>query len=70
MKELVSKKRSLMKTISWRVIATSTTMFFTWLLSGDWSIALGVGVFNVFVKSFLYYGHERLWLHSSFGTKR
>jgi len=66
---MVSKTRSLLKTISWRIIATATTMYFTWLLSGDISLALGVGAFNVFVKSFLYYAHERIWLRCPFGTK-
>ena len=55
------RKRSLVKAISWRVIATLVTILFAYIFLEDWteSIALGVGA-NA-LKALLYYLHERGW---------
>ena len=54
-------KRSFAKAISWRAIATSTTMALVFLFTGELSLAAGVGILDVISKLILYYGHERLW---------
>ena len=56
-----SNLRSLLKAISWRVIATATTILIAWLVYGDIGPALAIGGIEFFAKFFVYYFHERLW---------
>jgi len=53
--------RSITKGISWRVIATITTMTLVFLFTGDVSLSLGIGAFDVLLKLVFYYAHERAW---------
>ena len=62
-----SKKRHVIKTITWRVIATATTVILAWLISGDPMIGLQVGGWEFFIKMALYYFHERTWYKIDFG---
>lgn len=59
-------KRHIAKTISWRLIGTLDTMFLSWFISGDLTIGLKIGAFELITKMLLYYFHERLWFNSSF----
>lgn len=56
-----TKSRSLLKTISWRILATLTTFLISWLVTG--SAALGFAIANIefWAKIVLYYIHERTW---------
>lgn len=66
----VLPKRHLAKAITWRIIATLTTIFLAWIITKDTEIALKVGVVDVIVKFALYYLHERVWYkYSRFGVK-
>lgn len=62
-------KRTLVKTISWRVVATTTTMGLVYLFTGELSLSLGVGVLEVVSKMLLYYVHERMWNRVDWGEK-
>ena len=53
--------RSVFKTISWRIIATSTTIIIAYFIFGDISDALKVGGIEFFAKMIIYYVHERIW---------
>jgi len=66
---MIHRKRHIAKTITWRIIATTTTVGFTWLVTRDWSIATSVGAFNVFAKSIFYYLHERAWYRTKYGVQ-
>lgn len=57
-----SHLRSVLKGISWRIIATTTTTTIAWLATGDVTTALTIGGFEFFIKLFVYYLHERAWL--------
>ncbi len=59
MKSKVS--RSLTKTITLRILATSDTFLIAWLITGKWSWAGAIAGIEVITKMFLYYGHERIW---------
>lgn len=58
---LIDNKRHILKTITWRIIATSTTILLVWLFTGSIEIGLGLGVLEIIIKTFLYYFHERFW---------
>ena len=62
-----TRKRSLVKSISWRVICIVASIFISLLLTGKWDIAVLIGtVYNV-VTMVLYYFHERLWNRVKWG---
>lgn len=62
-----SHKRSIAKTVSWRIMATFITGAVTFLLTGRLDFAVTVGVADTLVKFFLYYFHERMWTRIRFG---
>lgn len=56
-----SKLRSLLKTLTWRITATLTTIGIAYFIIGDVSVALAIGGIEFFAKMIIYYMHERLW---------
>jgi uncharacterized membrane protein len=56
-----SSAKSLLKTISWRIVGTIDTMVIAYLLTGEVKVAVSIGSVEVFTKLVLYYLHERLW---------
>jgi len=54
-------KRSLWKTITWRLIATVITMGATLVLTGRVDLAASVGVLDAVLKLGAYFLHERAW---------
>lgn len=65
-----SNIRSLLKALSWRIIATLTTVCIAWLIFDDVGKALEIGIWEFSLKFFVYYGHERLWQVLPRGTFR
>ena len=61
--------RSIIKTVSWRFLATLTTMVLVYIFIGDLTIALSVGGIEVVLKMLVYFLHERLWDKIKFGKK-
>lgn len=59
--------RSLVKTVSWRLIATVMTIVTMWAITRDWSISAGTGIALNASKAVAYYFHERLWNRIKFG---
>ena len=55
------KKRTILKTLTWRVTASLTTFFIAWILTGDLLIGVSIGSIEAIAKIFLYYFHERMW---------
>jgi uncharacterized membrane protein len=55
------KIRHILKTISWRIIGTLDTIFLSWLVTGEFSTGLAIGMIEIVTKSILYYAHERAW---------
>tara|TARA_B110000046_G_C12674631_1_gene265983 strand:- start:70 stop:522 length:453 start_codon:yes stop_codon:yes gene_type:complete len=58
-------KRHIAKTVTWRFIGTIDTMVLSWFISGDLTVGLKIGGFELISKMVLYYFHERLWFKSS-----
>ena len=59
--------RSGLKAVTWRVIATSTTMFLVFVFTGKLELTVGVGFFDVVMKLAFYFLHERAWNMVGFG---
>ena len=62
-------RQSAVKAISWRIIATVTTMGIVYVYTGELALSLGVGVIEVFLKLFFYYSHERIWDKITWGEQ-
>jgi uncharacterized membrane protein len=58
---MVSYKRHILKTITWRIIGTIDTILLSYLISGNLKIGLAIGGVELLTKMILYYLHERLW---------
>jgi len=58
---MISWKRHAAKTMTWRIVATTTTVLIVGIATGEWAIAGGVGAVDAAVKMVLYYLHERVW---------
>ena len=63
-----SNARSLLKGLSWRILATTTTAIIAWVTIGDATIALKIGAAEFVIKFFVYYAHERAWQLVPLGT--
>jgi len=55
------KKRTIIKSLTWRVTASLTTFLIAWILTGDLLIGISIGSVEAIAKIFLYYFHERIW---------
>jgi uncharacterized membrane protein len=53
--------RSLVKSITWRILGTLDTIGLSYIVTGRFSVALSIGSFEVITKMILYFLHERLW---------
>ncbi len=62
-KKLFKEKheRSVVKAITWRVIASLTTAILVYIFTGSFTLTLGVSVFEISLKMLFYYIHERAW---------
>tara|TARA_Y100000592_G_scaffold94961_1_gene160587 strand:+ start:210 stop:437 length:228 start_codon:yes stop_codon:yes gene_type:complete len=62
---VVSKKRHILKTISWRIVGTLDTFLLSWFITGNIKIGAAIGGIEVLTKMILYYFHERAWYRFS-----
>ena len=68
---MVSYKRHLAKTISWRVIGTIDSIVLSGIITGSWITGLTIGGVEVVTKMILYFFHERAWYKfSKFGLNK
>ncbi|SES97072.1 Predicted membrane protein [Draconibacterium orientale] len=49
------KRRSIVKTISWRTIGTIDTILISWMVVGDINFAVTIGGVELFTKMALYF---------------
>lgn len=62
-----TKIRSFVKTLSWRVTATITTIIVVLAITKKIDIAIKIGLIEVFLKMLVYFIHERSWSKIKFG---
>jgi len=53
--------RILLKTITWRIIGSTSTFVISYIVTGQAMIATGIAVLQMIVNTILYYIHEVLW---------
>ena len=69
--KVVTKKRTLLKSLSWRGVATTSTFIISgFVLDSFDEVALGIAITELFTKFALYYFHERVWLKVPLGMVR
>ena len=57
-----TQKRTLAKTMTWRITASLTTFTIAWILTGDLLIGASIGSIEAIVKIFLYYFHKFFYM--------
>ncbi len=65
-----SRKKSIAKTLTWRVIAIFITMIAVYIYNKNIKESVVVSLMANSVKMVLYYLHERVWNNVGFGRKR
>jgi len=65
-----TRKRSIAKTFTFRIIATITTMVLVLIFTGSLALAGAIGALDMISKLIIYYLHERVWDKVSWGLRR
>ncbi|MBP0903066.1 DUF2061 domain-containing protein [Mariniflexile gromovii] len=59
--------RSIVKSISWRIIGTLDTILISWVITGELALAFSIGSVELVTKMVLYFFHERIWNNIKWG---
>jgi len=65
-----TNKRSIVKGITWRVIATTTTILIVYFFFDRLDLAIAAGAIETLLKVGLFWMHERAWFKVRWGKKR
>jgi len=65
-----TNKRSIVKGISWRVVATTTTIAIVYFFFDRLDLAIAAGMIETVLKVGLYWMHERAWFKVRWGRKK
>lgn len=65
-----STRRSIVKALSWRLLATAITASLVYAWTGEGEFAATIGLSDTALKLFIYFGHERVWNRIPFGRER
>lgn len=60
-------QRSIVKSILWRIIATTVTILLAYVWFGEWTSSIYFGLTANGIKAILYYFHERGWNSINWG---
>lgn len=63
-------KRHLIKTFSWRGIATLDTLIVSFIFLGNPFEGMKIGIAETLTKMILYYLHEKVWYQINFGLDK
>ena len=53
--EAEQSKRSILKTITWRITASLDTFVIAWIITGDWKMGGSIAGIEIISKLFFYY---------------
>lgn len=62
-------RRSLVKTVSWRLTGSGATFLISYLIAGDFAVAGTIAVVQLVSNTILYFVHERIWNRISWGRR-
>jgi uncharacterized membrane protein len=62
-----TRRRSVMKSISWRFFAGIITSCIAFAMTGKIDFAAKIGILDTTVKLFIYFLHERVWNKIPYG---
>lgn len=62
-------KRSLVKTISWRLTGSGATFLISLLISSNIAVAGTIASLQLITNTILYYLHERVWNRITWGKE-
>jgi uncharacterized membrane protein len=62
-----TRKRSIAKSILWRIICIIVSIFVSFILTARWDLAVAIGTSYNILTTFLYYFHERIWNRVKWG---
>ena len=65
-----SNLRSIVKGITWRFVATGTTVVIVFFFFGRLDLAIAAGLIESVLKVAFYWGHEKIWQRVRWGRKR
>ncbi|MEA3521896.1 MAG: adenylyl-sulfate kinase, partial [Campylobacterota bacterium] len=65
-----TNQRSIVKGISWRVVATTTTIAIVYFFFDRLDLAIAAGMIETVLKVALYWLHERAWFKVRWGRKK
>ena len=65
-----TNKRSIAKGVTWRVVATTTTMLIVYVFFGRLDLAIATGLLESVFKVGLFWLHEKAWFKVRWGKKR
>ncbi|MCX2719126.1 DUF2061 domain-containing protein [Lentiprolixibacter aurantiacus] len=54
-------ERSILKSITWRIVGTADTVIISWIVTGELTLAFSIGFVELLSKMILYFVHERVW---------
>lgn len=64
-----SKKRSLVKSLTWRAAGVIILGLISYWITGDWKAVTGITLLFHSIRLALYYFHERMWESIAWGKK-
>jgi uncharacterized membrane protein len=62
-------RRSLVKTISWRLTGSGATFLISYAIAGNFTVAGTIAVIQLVSNTVLYFLHERVWNRIKWGRK-
>jgi uncharacterized membrane protein len=64
-----TNKRSIVKTITWRLTGSGATFLISYLISGNIAMASSIAAIQLLANTVLYYVHERVWNKIKWGRE-
>lgn len=64
-----STKRSIVKTLSWRLTGSGSTFVISYIILGSLATSGTIALIQLTFNTVLYYGHERVWNRIRWGRK-
>ena len=63
-------KRSLVKTLSWRLTGSGATFLISYAIAGNFAVAGTIAVVQLISNTILYFVHERVWNRIQWGRTK